>query len=88
MKYDPRKWNRWPEVEPPSCELMRFKDFDVETEPGKRFGKTIKVHAWRAVFWNDGLSTWMTPEGKRVRIKGNTVIFRPWVGPDEKEDKE
>jgi hypothetical protein len=69
-QYDPHKWNRFPEVEPPEGVWMR-----VEWREGVELRRAVAHY----VTWGDGDEfAWVD----RGLIK-NVERFRPWVGPEE-----
>jgi hypothetical protein len=69
-QYDPHKWNRFPEVEPPEGVWMR-----VEWRAGVELRRAVAHY----VPWGDGDEfVWVD----RGLIK-NVERFRPWVGPEE-----
>ena len=71
-EYDPRRWNEWPDVEPPEGVDMRV---EVLSKDGKVIFKGASVFITDA--WNIG----------GHRYDDGRVRFRPWDDPDEEGEK-
>lgn len=82
-EYDPRRWNEWPDVEPPRHKLLRTevltKRIDWDT-PEPRGGQSRFKGS--GIF--DG-NEWYFYDAT-TRKEGETVRFRPWVDPDEENE--
>lgn len=79
-QYDPTKWNEWPDVEPPRYKLLRTEvltkriDWDTpEPRGGQSRFKGSGIFDGKEWYFYDATT----------RKEGETVRFRPWVGPDE-----
>lgn len=86
-EYDPHAWNEWPDVTPPKGVLLRIEvkgpDENLNS-PEPRFGKVRE----RCCAKFDG-QYWIRSNGLIVLLHGGeTVRFRPWDDPREKENKE
>lgn len=79
-KYDPNRWNPYPEVTPPQGAMMRIKYHDTTSEDRK-------VERGFAIF---DCGQWVNDSGypKFPNNPQNYVVwFRPWIGPDEEDSK-
>ena len=86
-EYDPHAWNEWPDITPPEGVLLRIEvkgpDENLNS-PEPRFGKVRE----RCCAKFDG-QYWVRSNGLIVLLHGGeTVRFRPWDDPREKENKE
>ena len=86
-QYDPHAWNEWPDITPPEGVLLRIEvkgpDENLNS-PEPRFGKVRE----RCCAKFDG-QYWVRSNGLIVLLHGGeTVRFRPWDDPREKENKE
>ncbi len=77
MKYNPNKWNKYPEVQPPPNEDMRV---TVLNSIGYCVGCYYARFSPRG-YWYDGMSTDMLELDN-----GQTLYFAPWGSL--KDDKE
>lgn len=82
--YDPTVWNEWPNAEPPRNKLLRTEilteriDWDTpEPRGGKSRFKGSGIFDGTEWYFYDATT----------RKEGETVRFRPWVGPDEEDSK-
>lgn len=83
-KYDPMKWNEWPDVEPPRNKLLRT---EILTERIDWY--TPEPRGGQSRFKGSGIfdgKEWYFYDAT-TRKEGETVRFRPWVGPDEDDKK-
>ncbi|WP_418954638.1 hypothetical protein [Sutterella wadsworthensis] len=79
-EYDPKAWNKWPEVQPPKRGFYRVEIMDPD------FFLYHYVMLWK----ND---VWHHAEGRMDRLNlddGQEVRFKPWDDeePDEDDDEE
>lgn len=78
--YDPTIWNEWPNVEPPRNKLLRT---EILTE--RIDWDTPEPRGGQSRFKGSGIfdgTEWYFYDAT-TRKEGETVRFRPWVGPDE-----
>jgi|GEM_PF-374979 hypothetical protein len=83
-QYDPTKWNEWPDVEPPRNKLLRT---EILTERIDWY--TPEPRGGQSRFKGSGIfdgKEWYFYDAT-TRKEGETVRFRPWVGPDEDDKK-
>lgn len=83
-RYDPTKWNIWPNVTPPSETRLRVEVLTQivgEGTPEQRGGK-VRYRGCASFFQG----FWLFGKDDCFLCLGETVRFRPWV--DEKEEKE
>lgn len=79
-EYDPAAWNEWPDVEPPRNKLLRT---EILTE--RIDWDTPEPRGGQSRFKGSGIfdgTEWYFYDAT-TRKEGETVRFRPWVGPDE-----
>lgn len=83
-EYDPTTWNEWPDVEPPRNKLLRT---EILTE--RIDWDTPEPRGGQSRFKGSGIfdgNEWYFYDAT-TRKEGETVRFRPWVGPDEEDSK-
>lgn len=83
-EYDPNAWNEWPDVDPPRNKLLRTEIlteridwYTPEPRGGKSRFKGSGIFDGKEWYFYDATT----------RKEGETVRFRPWVGPDEEDSK-
>lgn len=83
-EYDPHRWNEWPDVEPP-----RYKTLRTEILTERINWDTLEPRGGQSRFSGSGVfdgKDWYF-YGATTRQEGETVRFRPWVGPDEENEE-
>lgn len=83
-EYSPSAWNEWPKVEPPRNTLLR-----VEVLTERIDWDTPEPRGGQSRFKGSGIfdgREWYF-YGATTRKEGETILFRPWVGPDEDDKK-